>query len=71
MCIYNKPYKQQKMKKLFVIAIVAAGTFLASCGGNSNEATAPATDTTCVATDTAAVAVDTAATETADTTAVK
>lgn len=60
------------MKKLFVLAIVAAGTFLASCGGNSNEATAPAPDTTAATVvDTAAVAVDTAATETADTTAVK
>ncbi len=59
------------MKKLFVLAIVAAGTFLASCGGNSNQASAPAPDTTSVAVDTAAVAVDTAATETADTTAVK
>lgn len=62
------------MKKLLVFAIVAAGMFLTSCGGNSETATAPA-DSTAVAVDSAcvdsaSVVVDTV-TATADTTAKK
>lgn len=55
----------QKMKKSVLFAIVAAGMFLASCGGNSETATAPADSLTVAvdsaSSDSALVAADTAA----------